>query len=163
LRLGECQAALRQWDRSDQAFRRYLERVEDPPLWYEAQFGVGFALENRGRHDEAIEAYRLVLDRHEGPTAARAQFQIGECLYARKKYDEAARELLKVDILYAYPQWSAAALFEAGRCFEALGKLVEARAQYQTVVDKYRQTEWAGPAAERLKSVAKDAVPARAG
>ena len=36
-------------------------------------------------------------------TAARAQFQIGECLFAMKKYDDAARELLKTDIQDFFP------------------------------------------------------------
>lgn len=163
LRIGECHAALQAWPASEAAFALFLERFPSSEQWYQAQFGEAWALENQGRQEQAIAGYRRVAEKHQGPTAARAQFQIGECLFARKKYDEAVRELLKVDILYAYPEWSAAALFEAGRCFEALGKLVEARTQYKTVVDKYKQTEWSGPAAERLKAVARDAVPARAG
>lgn len=159
LRLGECQAALRQWDRSDEAFRRYLERVEDPPLWYEAQFGVGFALENRGRHDEAIEAYRLVVELHEGPTAARAQFQIGECLFAERRLDEAVAELLKVDFFYGYPEWSAAALCEAGRCFREQGDAVRAREQLRKVIERFPESPWAERAAKELEDLERTGLP----
>ncbi len=71
------------------------------------------------------------------------------------------RELLKVDILYAYPQWSAAALFEAGRCFEKLSQTAEARQQFKTVVDQYSDTRWAALASERLATVTAGLPPGR--
>jgi len=161
LRLGESLAALQRWARSEKAFTDYLERQADSEQWFQAQFGIGWARENQERHDEAIEAYRAVVARHKGPTAARAQFQIGECLFARKQYEDAARELLKVDILYAYPEWSAAALYEAGRCFEALGKTVEARTQFKAVVDKHKQTRWGELAGKRLAALSASVLPGR--
>ena len=161
LRLGECQAVLQRWAKSEEVFATYLRKFADSEHWYQAQFGVGWARENQRRYDEAITAYRAVIQRHKGGTAARAQFQIGQCRFAQKQLDEAARELLKVDILYAYPQWSAAALFEAGRCFEQMGKTVEARTQYTTVRDKYSKTRWAELAAQRLTAVSGDNLPGR--
>ncbi|MCA9311061.1 MAG: tetratricopeptide repeat protein [Phycisphaerales bacterium] len=159
LRLGEAHAALQQWALSEDACREFLDRFGDADLWFHARFGLGWARENQGRRAEAIEAYREVVAAHEGPTAARAQFQIGECLYADDKYDEAIRELLRVDILYAYPEWSAAALYEAGRCFEALGRSSEAREQYGQVVSRFGETSWATLASERLKILTPEGVP----
>ena len=161
LRLGACLASLQHWPRSEQVFTEYLTRFGDSDAWFQAQFGIGWARENQGRHDEAISAYREVVTRHQGPTAARAQFQIGECLFARGRFDEAVSELLKVDILYAYPKWSAAALYEAGQCFERLGKTIEARAQFKAVVDKHKDTHWAQLAANRLENMAGATVPGR--
>jgi TolA-binding protein len=150
LRLGECLAVLQDWPGSAKVFSDFLERFTSSELWFQARFGKGWALENQGKHDEAIAEYTKVTARHQGPTAARAQFQIGECLFAQGKHDEAVRELLKVDILYAYPEWSAAALYEAGRCFEALNKPEEATAHYKQVREKHPQTQWAKLAAQRL-------------
>ncbi|MGD8454072.1 MAG: tetratricopeptide repeat protein [Phycisphaerae bacterium] len=161
LRLGEALAVLQRWARSEKVFADYLERYADSENWFQAQFGLAWARENQDRHDEAIAAYRVVVDRHQGPTAARAQFQIGECLFAKKDLEAATRELLKVDILYAYPQWSAAALYEAGRCFEAQGKAVEAREQFKAVVDKYEQSRWAELSRERLRKLGGGALPGR--
>jgi TolA-binding protein len=163
LRLGESLAALQRWAQSEKAFADYLDRFSDSEQWFQARFGIGWARENQGRHGEAIEAYRAVVARHKGPTAARAQFQIGECLFAQKQYDEAVRELLKVDILYAYPEWSAAALYEAGRCFEALGQAVEARAQFKAVVENHPQTRWAELAGQHLAKLTDGALPGRGG
>lgn len=161
LRLGECAATQQQWTRSEHVFGEFLTRFPEHDNAYQARFGVGWARENLGRFDEAIDAYRGVVERHQGPTAARAQFQIGECLFAKKEYAAAVRELLKVDILYAYPEWSAAALFEAGRCFEALNKSGEARQHFTQVVEKFADTRWAGLARERLAARPADAPPGR--
>jgi TolA-binding protein len=147
------------WARSEETFNKYLEDYSDRDGWYQAVFGIGWARENQGRHDEAIKSYRDVVARHKGPTAARAQFQIGECLFAKKEYEDAVRELLKVDILYDYPEWSAAALYEAGRCFARLAKSAEARAQFKIVVEKYGDTQWSALAAKQLAELATNVVP----
>lgn len=157
LRLGESLAALQQWADCESTYARFLERWPESKQWYQAQFGLGWARENQQRFDEAISAYRPVIERHQGPTAARAQFQIGECLFARNKPEQAARELLKVDILYAYPEWSAAALFEAGRCFEALKRPQDARKQYELLVEKHKDSTWARNAEQRLTQLAQAA------
>ncbi len=162
LRLGEAHATLQRWARSEEAFTLFLDRFgADHDLWFQAQFGVGWARENQGRRGEAMGSYRAVVDRHNGPTAARAQFQIGECLYADKRYEDAIRELLRVDILYAYPEWSAAALYEAGRCFEERGRLGEARTQFSAVVDRFGDSEWATLASDRLAAIARAMPPGR--
>jgi TolA-binding protein len=161
LRLGECCAALSKWDESRKAFEAHRERFPASDLWFQSQFGIGWALENQGELDGAISAYRAVADGHNGPTAARAQFQIGECLFARKNHEEAVRELLKVDILYAYPEWSAAALYEAGRCLEAMSRSSEAKLQFEQVQQRFGDSTWAALAAKRLASVS--AAPASGG
>ena len=161
LRLGESLALLQRWAKSEQACALYLSRFPNGEHAFKARFGVGWARENQHRHGEAITAYRKVVNQHKGPTAARAQFQIGECLFALEKHDEAVAELLKVDILYAYPQWSAAALFEAGRCFEKLSKPDQARDQFKRVADQYGSTHWAKLARQQLSKMAAGPVPGR--
>jgi TolA-binding protein len=159
LRQGECLAQMQRWPESEQAFRTYLERFAESDLWFQAQFGIGWARENQQRHSEAVDAYRKVVDRHQGETAARAQFQIGECLFAQKRREEAIRELLKVDILYAYPDWSAAALYEAGRCFQELGQLAEARKQFRQVRTEHGETKWAKLSEQRLEELSRSTLP----
>ncbi|MBI5765279.1 MAG: tetratricopeptide repeat protein [Planctomycetes bacterium] len=159
LRWGDCLGRLEQWGRSEEVLAHYLKENADSETWYQAAFGIGWARENLGRHEEAIASYRSVVERHKGPTAARAQFQTGECLFAMKKYEEAVRELMKVDILYDYPEWSAAALYEAGRCLEKLSKSGEARKQFETVAEKYKGTNWAALAVKRLGELSQVAMP----
>ncbi len=154
LRLGDAHAQSQAWDKSRQAYERYLreqaEHDSTDAFEFEARFGLGWALENLGQLEDAKEQYARVVSGHDGPTAARAQFQIGECLFAQQRFDDAVRELLRVDILYDYPQWNAAALYEAGRAFEQLRKIGEARAQYREVIERFSETQWAPLARERL-------------
>lgn len=159
LRLGEAAAAAQQWTESEEAFGAYLRKFPNAELWFQARFGIGWAQENQGRHDAAIKSYVDVVTRHTGPTAARAQFQIGECCFAQKKFDEAVRELLKTDILYAYPEWSAAALFEAGRCLSEAGKPADGKRQYEDVVRRWPDSQWARLARELLARDAAASVP----
>ncbi|MEM7229543.1 MAG: tetratricopeptide repeat protein [Planctomycetota bacterium] len=161
LRLGESQAVLQYWSQSEESYRAFMAHAPESPQWFQAQFGIGWALDNRGEHDAAIEAYQPVVYNHRGPTAARAQFQIGECLFALERYDEAVRELVKVDILYGYPEWSAAALYEAGRCFQAMNDPVRARQQYEQVRTDHEGTDWARLASERLEELSRTTLPGR--
>ncbi len=153
LRLGEALAKLQRWSPSERAFTEYLDRHGDEPAWYQAAFGVGWARENQRRYKEAILSYEKVIARHKGPTAARAQFQIGECLFAQKQYAAAARELLKVDIVFAYQEWTAAALYEAGRCFGNMNQTALATDQFKRVVADHPDTRWATLAAQRISEM----------
>jgi len=149
LKLGDARAAAQQWTKCDEAYTLFLDHFAENSLWFQARFGQGWARENQKRYSAAIEAYRDVVSRHQGITAARAQFQIGECLYAMEKREEAVSELLKVDVLYAYPEWSAAALYEAGRCLNELNRASESTRQFDDLVKRFPDTNWAKLAKER--------------
>ncbi len=154
LRLGESEAALQRWAKSEKAFGEFLRRYPKSELAYQARFGLAWSRENQGQYDEAIRGYREVVAMHKGPTAARAQFQIGESLFAQQKHQDAVTEFLRVDILYAVPEWTAAALYEAGRCFEAMRQGGQAREQYGEVIERFADSEWARLARERLDAIA---------
>lgn len=161
LRLGEALSALQRWPESEQVFQQYMTQHAERSFWFQAKFGIGWAQEHQGRFTDAIGSYRGVTSQHKGPTAARAQFQIGECHFALGAYRNSIRELLKVDILFAYPEWSAAALYEAGRCFERLNETGEANKQYRAVADRFGETKWARLANGRLTRLSAGAVPGR--
>ena len=159
LGLGQSLAILQRWAESEAAYARHAERFGGEELWFQSAFGMAWAMEHQQRRDEAVAKYREVTANHKGPTAARAQFQIGECLFADGRHEEAARELVKVDILYGYPEWSAAALYEAGRCFEAMNQRQPAREQYERVVERYGETDWAQLAGSRLEALNEGTLP----
>ncbi len=161
LKLGQSLAEAQLWPQSEAACERFLREFAGDALIHQARFGVGWARENQGRPDEAIAAYRAVTAAHTGETAARAQFQIGECLFAKREFDAAVAEFLKVDILYQAPAWSAAAVYEAGRCLEQLGRSAEARAQFNAVREKHAGTRWAQLAQERLEALSSTGIPGK--
>ena len=151
LRLGDVQNQRQQYEAAAATFEAWLKAHPNDPLAPLAEFGVGWSLENRARYGPARERYNRVLALDKGATAARAQFQIGETYFKEKLYESAAKELLTVDILYRYPEWSAPALYEAGCAFEALGEMPKARAQWEDCVKKYPQSTVAGMARKKLQ------------
>ncbi len=138
LKQGEVLAAAGDYENSYAAYKAYLDQNPKGKYRYLAQFGIGWSLESRKKPGEARKWYAKVVEGHNGPTAARAQFQIGETYFTEKQYHRAARELLKVDIVYGYPQWSARALYEAGRSFEQVGETQQAKRQYQQCISKFK-------------------------
>ena len=153
LKLGEVQSQGQLYEKSAQTYRDFLKAYPKNKFAFLAHFGIGWSMENRKKYDDARTWYAKVTGAHNGPTAARAQFQMGECYFAEGKFPRAAAELLKVDIVYAYPQWSARALYEAGRAFEAMKQPAKANRQYTACVTKYKDTPSAAQAAKRLKEL----------
>ena len=56
LRLGESLAVLQRWKPSEDVFRTYLAVFGDTPLWFQAQFGVAWAMENQQNYENALPA-----------------------------------------------------------------------------------------------------------
>ena len=153
LKLGEVQNEARRYQPAATTFQTFLTKYPKNEFVYLGQFGMGWSLESRRKYIEARKWYGKVVETHNGITAARAQFQIGETHFAEGKFERAAQELLKVDIVYAYPEWSARALYEAGRAFEQLKQLDNARQQYALCVKKYKDLSAAKLAQQRLKAI----------
>jgi len=110
------------------------------------------AAENQKNYPVALESYRKAIAA--GPrdeTAARSQFQAGECLLATGKFDEAIKEFNNVEVNHAFPAWSSKALLEMGRCLDSKGDKAAATARYREVVQKYSETEAAALARQLLK------------
>jgi TolA-binding protein len=153
LRYGETQNQAGEYQAAAETFGNWFKANPKDGLLPRAQFGLGWSLENRGKYAEARAEYAKVIAADNGATGARAQFQIGETYFAEKQFDLAAKELLKVDILYAVPEWAARALYEAGRAFEQTKDVERAKQQYRECIKKYKDSDVAGMAAKRLEAL----------
>ncbi|MCY2925052.1 MAG: tetratricopeptide repeat protein, partial [Planctomycetota bacterium] len=156
LKLGEVYAAGNEWAKSAETYKTFIEKHPADKALYMALFGLGWAMENQGNYDEARKQYTDVSAKTNSPTAARAQFQIGECYFAQKQYESAVKELLKVSIIYNYPEWSAKAHLEAGRAFESLNQPEMAKKQYTECINQAKGSDVAKVAATRLKALDKE-------
>jgi TolA-binding protein len=160
LLLGQARAAEADWAKSEAAYATHRSRLPDSTRAIHAAFGIAWARERQGSFDKAIDAYRAITKEYTSETAARAQFQIGECLYALGRHDDAVREFLKTDVLFASPEWSAAALYEAGRCLAEAGRADDAARQFADVIRRFPDSRWAESArdASRSASASDDAA-----
>jgi TolA-binding protein len=144
LRLAQSLAVKKRWNEAFQAASKIQQQFPGYAAQYEADYVTGWSLQNQAEFEQARDFYHKVL-RHPAAerteTAAKAQCMIAETFYHQKNWQEALREYMKVEILYAFPYWQSISLIQAAKCHEALGERKEAVALYQQVVEKYAKTE----------------------
>lgn len=136
-RSGECAAAAELWKQSQMYHQTVLDQFPAFDLRPEARYGAGWAMQQQGLFNEAIACFEQVTDETDSETAAKARFMIGECCFAQKKHDQAAKHFLKAAFAYNHPEWSPMAWFEAARCFEVLKDVDQAKNCYQQMISKY--------------------------
>lgn len=155
LRQGQLAAESRDWPAARGRVEQLRRDWSNCEQQQEVDYLWGRCLAAEARFDEARQAYARATassaqDKTE--TAAMAQWMIGETYLHQQRHDEAIREFLRVEALYAYPKWQAAALLEAGKCYEALGRPAEATEIYQRILGKYTQTMFCDEARQRLRA-----------
>jgi TolA-binding protein len=156
IRRGECEALTDKWKESQATCAAFIKQYAAARHKFlpQAQFGLGWALENQKDYARAIEAYRQVTaGKAKDALAARCQFQIGECLFASDKLDQAVKEFVLVEAAYAIPEWTARAILELGRVREAQDREDEAMDRYKEVIKRFPNTDAAGVAKTRLKAL----------
>jgi TolA-binding protein len=154
LRRAECEALLDKWKQSQATAQQFLGTYNKHELTPRGHFTLGWAMENQKQYTKAIESYRVVTAGGKNDAlTARAQFQIGECLFASNKLDEAVKELVKVESKYSFPEWSAKAILELGRVREAQDMEDEAMARYKEVITRFPNTTAATVAKNLLKKL----------
>jgi TolA-binding protein len=153
LRLAQAQGEQKQWKEMLATIEQLRKRFPDFELMSVADYHAGRALQNLARFDDAREAYRRGIAGRFDENAAQCQFMIGETLFHQKRFHEALREFLKVEILYAFPQWQAGALLEAGKCHESLEEWTRATETYNRILEKYPKVPHVQEARERRSAV----------
>jgi TolA-binding protein len=155
LRHAQSLAHLQRWAEA----QRIAEGIAAAHPRFEAQYEVdyvlGRCLAGQALFAEARAAYERVTRSTAGgktETAAMAQWMIGETHFHQKDYRTALREYLRVEILYAYPKWQAAALLQAGKCCEQLGHWSLAAKYFERVVNEFGETEFKPEAEKRLQT-----------
>jgi cellulose synthase operon protein C len=125
---------------------------------YEADYVIGRCLADQADFEAARNAYAKVIQSAAGAkteTAAMAQWMIGETYFHQKNYEAACKEYLRLEILYAYPEWQAGALLQAGKCYALLGDAKLAAEQYQKILKVYPSTSFAKDAAAEAAKISR--------
>ena len=155
-----------QWDGAYQIVAKIASDFPGFEQQYEADYVLGRCLANQADFEVARCAYGNVIRSPAGgktETAAMAQWMIGESYFHQKEYALALREYLRLEILYAYPTWQAAALLQAGKCQELLGETGEAEQLYQRIVTAYPKTPFAEQARQKLQKSPHNDPPTHTG
>lgn len=161
LRMAQCLGKLQRWDDAGTVADDALHQFGDFENDYEFVFVSARSAEARGLFDDAEKLYGKVIESVNGSTsetAAIAQWRIGEMHFHKEQYKTAIEAYYRVDSLYDYPKWRAAAVLQAGKCQEHLGNWKHAAKLYTQILEKYPKSELAASAAERLQLVNRQAA-----
>lgn len=154
LRRAQILAEQQKWQDAYELASGIERRFPDFGKQYEADFVLGLCLSKQGKATEALQWYERVIRSPEGgrtETAAKAQWMIGEAYAAQSDLDRALKAYYRVENLYNYPPWQAAALVQAGKCHERQGDYTNAALVWQQVVSRFAKTPYAAEAAQRLE------------
>lgn len=111
-------------------------------------------LVERKEYRNAIPRLREFLKKYPNSALAdNAQYWLGECFYGLKEYDQAILEFDAVRRKYPKGDKVPAALLKQGFAFAELGDKVDARLILQELLDRFPQSEEAGRAKQRLKTL----------
>jgi TolA-binding protein len=158
LRHAQALAHLDKWPEAQRLAETIAAEHPDFEAQYEVDYLLGRSLAHQAQFEEARAAYKRVTSSPTGgktETAAMAQWMIGESYFHQKNYRAALNEYLRVEILYDYPKWQAAALLQAGKCCEHLSYWKLAAESYERIIEKFSQTEYKDEAAKRLETAKK--------
>jgi TolA-binding protein len=153
LRQAQVLAHQEQWADALAAAEKIAGEFAEFRQQFEVDYLIGRCLSTQARFAEAREAFARVVRSPNGgrtETAAMAQWMIGESFFHQKQYHDAIRAYHRVEGLYAYPQWQAAALLQAGKSHELLGEWKEAVKLYAQLLQEHAETKYAEEAARRL-------------
>ena len=155
LRRAQTEALTNKWPQSQASTQEFVKVYPASKFKAQAQFALGWALENQKQYAEAIPVYAEIVKAGAiDEISARSQFQIGECLFNQNKLDEAIPQLIMVDSAYsAFPEWNSKALLEMGRVLEAQGKKDKAAERYKEVMSRFPKTDAAEVAENLLKKL----------
>ena len=132
------------------------QRFVDFPTSYEFDFLIARGLEAEGLLDDARLEFEKVIASPTGgetETAAHSQWRIGETYFHQENFKSAIAEYYKVDSLYAYPKWRAAALIQAAKCQEHLSNPKNAMKLYRQLLVRYPDSEFAKEARGRMSKI----------
>jgi tol-pal system protein YbgF len=118
------------------------------------EYDDAWRLVERKDYRAAIPRLKEFLKKHSNSGLAdNAQYWLGECYYGLKEYDQAILEFDAVRRKYPKGDKVPAALLKQGFAFAELGDKVDARLILQELVDRFPQSEEAGRAKQRLKTL----------
>jgi TolA-binding protein len=153
LRLGYALGLEKKWDASRQAYETLVNRFGGSPWVNEARYGAGWALQNAGQLDPAVNWYQQVIANTASELAAKAHLQTGLCRLEQKRYGDAVAALLVVPYTFEFPELNATALCEAARALADEKKPEQAERLLRKVIKDHPTSEWAKVAQERLEKL----------
>jgi tol-pal system protein YbgF len=114
----------------------------------------GFGLYAAGNYDLAIQVFGELLQRYPGAAQApMSQYLVGESYFQLGRYKDALTAFTAVTTTYRDSDRVAEAYYKQGQTHEQLKQMTDARRIYSLIVERFKGTNVATQAQERLKAI----------
>jgi len=154
-RNGDCAAQAKQWAASQSHYAMLIGQFPKFERVHEGRYGLGLALQNQNKLEEAVKQFEQVTRETQSETAAKSRFMVGECRFGQKNYSQAVEHFLEAALGYPYEEWQALGYYEAARCFIQLKDNTRARETLQTIITKHAKHPRAQDAQKLLATIGK--------
>lgn len=131
-----------------EAYQVYLDVAADAEGQRRAYFGLGLALWELGRFDEAAAAFDKV-----GPTRSEALFKAGDAYYRAGKFEDAGKRYRAFATDFPTDENTPNALYQLGLSLTKTGNRAEALATFQALETAHPASPFAEKAALRSAEV----------
>ena len=152
-RLGMALFQVDRYETADQILTELITTHPDFGNMSEAELWRGRSLAALDKTRAARQAFERVLSLDKGVLSARAHIGIGLLALNAEEVDDALSSFLKVSVLYGTEAEVSEALYYAGVCLEKQGDSDRAVQQYNEILTRYPDGEWASKAQERLQAL----------
>lgn len=106
-----------------------------------------------GKYEDAIDVLKTVSKGKKGEEAKKAQFLLGEALYANKEFASAALEYSDYKRLYPKDSLVPQAIYRQANAFKSMGKSKEAKLFYQELIERYPKANMIAKAKQEMKKL----------
>ncbi len=135
--VGELQRASGNGAAALAAYRSALTQFPKGELTVALTLGLAHCQRDAGAYADAIESYGKVVALTDTVEAAHALIGRGLSRMAMQQHKAAAKDFLKVDILYGYDELKPQALRHLAACYDALGNKAKAGKYRQELQTRY--------------------------
>jgi TolA-binding protein len=150
LKLGQAYSASKNVDAALVAYNWIQDNALQTPAGHESTSRIATLYELQGKVDKAMKMYERAATAAMNDTAAQARFRLGELFEEQKEYDTAARNYMRVAILFLHPTLSPESMWRAGQCFEKGENPDSAIRTYSDIVAEYPDSKQSESAKARL-------------
>jgi TolA-binding protein len=128
--LGDSQRHLQKYNDAIRSLNKSLDLFPKGRMADEARFGLAESNLALKKTDEALKIYRQLANNETSGRAASAQLQIGNILFGKGAYRDAATEYLLIEKKFSKSGYAAVASLNAGFSYYQLGDYGKALAQF---------------------------------
>jgi TolA-binding protein len=150
-RIAEAQEKAGNSEAALALYQQVADAAQGQTVAVEAKYRMARLYEAMEQPEKAVALYEEAAATNIGEASARACFRMAELLEEQGDCERAARNYMRVVILFLHEELSPKALWRAGQCYEKLESYDQAHSAYSELLNDYPEAPQAAEAEEALK------------